>query len=597
MTAHVSSASGPLAPTRTGLPLPRRADLHRLTRLSVGRRIALVTLLLATFGGMIAFLGGRQISMLRNVMVAETDATAARMRLSDWREQTSLNVARTVASLQSTDVALGDKLAPAMKASTERINVLYKQIEADVTSDADRALLSEIGVARKAYIAVRDDLLKQKRANDPGAAAGYDARFTPALRAYVAAVDAFVASHDKAREVLATRQQHEASASIVLLAAGSAVLVCIGALLGLLLTRSIVRPLRQALQLANAVAEGDLTRRVDTHADDEIGELVGALNRMSDSLSLVVGNVRTGTESIVTASREIAAGNQDLSQRTEEQASSLEQTASSMEELTGTVKQNAENARQANQLAVGASDVAVRGGAVVKQVVDTMSGISASSRKIADIIGVIDGIAFQTNILALNAAVEAARAGEQGRGFAVVASEVRSLAQRSAAAAKEIKTLIDDSVGRVIAGTRQVDEAGETMQEVVTSIRRVTDIMAEITAASQEQSSGIEQVNQAVMQMDQVTQQNAALVEQAAAAAESLRERSAHLGQAVAVFRIVPGSTPLVGTTRPLPQRPVVVRRGPDRAVNVIRLAAARKVAPASVATTGPVEARTGTDD
>ena len=266
--------------------------------------------------------------------------------------------------------------------------------------------------------------------------------------------------------------------------------------------------------------------------------LLDALGRMQDNLAKTVAQIRTGADTIATASSEIASGNLDLSSRTEEQASSLEETASSMEELTSTVKQNADNARQANQLAVSASDVAGRGGRVVSQVVDTMGEINTSSRKIVDIISVIDGIAFQTNILALNAAVEAARAGEQGRGFAVVAGEVRNLAQRSASAAKEIKSLIGDSVEKVDAGSKLVAEAGSTMDELVDGVKRVADIMAEITAASREQSDGIEQVNQAVTQMDQVTQQNAALVEEAAAAAESLQDQAKRLAQAVSVFRI-----------------------------------------------------------
>ena len=311
-----------------------------------------------------------------------------------------------------------------------------------------------------------------------------------------------------------------------------------GLALGLLITRSITRPLDQAVLVARTVAAGDLTSRIEVHSQDETGQLLQALKNMNDSLVNIVGEVRQGTDTIATASNQIAAGNLDLSSRTEEQASSLEETASSMEELTSTVKQNADNAQQANQLAVSASEVAGKGGMVVSQVVDTMMSINDSSKKIVDIIGVIDGIAFQTNILALNAAVEAARAGEQGRGFAVVASEVRNLAQRSAAAAKEIKTLIDNSVEKVDAGSKLVNQAGVTMGEIVESIKHVTDIMAEITAASHEQTSGIDQINQAVSQMDQVTQQNASLVEEAAAAAEAMQEQAANLAQVVSVFKL-----------------------------------------------------------
>ncbi len=331
--------------------------------------------------------------------------------------------------------------------------------------------------------------------------------------------------------------------------------------IGMLIARSIVRQLggepEYAVGITRQIAEGDLTVDITLRQNDQ-SSLLYALMEMRNSIAHAVGEVRAGAETISTASSEIAAGNQDLSSRTEEQASSLEETASSMEELTSTVRQNADNASQANQLAHAATDVAIRGGSVVSQVVETMGEINESSKKMSDIIGVIDGIAFQTNILALNAAVEAARAGEQGRGFAVVATEVRNLAQRSAAAAREIKGLIDNSIDKVEAGSAQVATAGATMEEVVASIKRVDDLMAEITAASQEQSDGIDQVNQAIMQMDHVTQQNAALVEEAAAAAESMQGQAANLIELVRVFRIDAGARP-DRTAPKMASEPVVV--------------------------------------
>jgi methyl-accepting chemotaxis protein len=327
--------------------------------------------------------------------------------------------------------------------------------------------------------------------------------------------------------------------------------------------RSIIRPLNNAIEIARHVADGDLTSRIEVRSRDETGQLMQALKDMNTSLGDIVGEVRITTDSITAAAQQIAAGNGDLSQRTEQQASSLEETASSMEELTSTVKQNAENAKQANQLAANASDIAVKGGLAVGEVVQTMASISTSSKKIVDIISVIEGIAFQTNILALNAAVEAARAGEQGRGFAVVATEVRNLAQRSAAAAKEITTLISDSVDKVEIGSKQVDLAGTTMSEIVTAVKRVTDIMAEITAASNEQSAGIEQVNQAIIQMDEVTQQNAALVEQAAAAAEAMQEQAGTLMEAVSIFKLENEKGGLRPTaTKPI-ATPTIIHRAP----------------------------------
>jgi methyl-accepting chemotaxis protein len=361
--------------------------------------------------------------------------------------------------------------------------------------------------------------------------------------------------------------------------------------------------LSEVARVLGALARGDLTETITNEYAGTFGQLKDDSNVTVDKLTDIVRQLRDATESINTAAKEIASGNTDLSQRTEEQASSLEETASSMEELTSTVKQNAENAKQANQLAIGASEVAVKGGSVVSQVVDTMSSINESSKKIVDIISVIDGIAFQTNILALNAAVEAARAGEQGRGFAVVATEVRNLAQRSAAAAKEIKTLIGDSVEKVGTGTKLVDEAGKTMAEIVTSVKRVTDIMSEITAASQEQSAGIEQVNQAITQMDEVTQQNAALVEQAAAAAESLEEQAQNLAGAVAVFKLgneTGGTAMHVAERREATTRPSNVARLPMKTAPGrpgAKKAAAAMPAPGSARKPAKVAGGGATDD
>ncbi|WP_332860031.1 methyl-accepting chemotaxis protein [Janthinobacterium svalbardensis] len=350
------------------------------------------------------------------------------------------------------------------------------------------------------------------------------------------------------------------SRTTLVLLGGGAIAALLACMLAILLTRNITRPLVEAVALAQRVAQGDLSSDIVVRSQDETGQLMAALRDMNTALVGIVGEVRGGTDTIATASAQIAVGTMDLSSRTEQQASSLEETASSMEELTAAVKQNADNALAARSLASAASAVAVKGGAVVSEVVQTMGSINDSSRKIADIIGVIDGIAFQTNILALNAAVEAARAGEQGRGFAVVATEVRNLAQRSASAAKEIKGLIDDSVDKVGAGSKLVDQAGATMQDVVDSVQRLSAIIGEITDASEEQRLGIEQVNEAISQMDQVTQQNAALVEEAAAAANAMQDQAAQLSHAVQVFRLkdAPPATQ-AGAARPAARRPLAL--------------------------------------
>ena len=371
-------------------------------------------------------------------------------------------------------------------------------------------------------------------------------------------------------------------ASIRMLAIGSIIAgVLFACIFGIALIRGITRSLTQALNAANAVSQGDLSHSLQISGNDEVAQLLKALAAMQESLAKVVSSVRSGSESVATASAQIASGNHDLSARTEQQASALEETAASMEELSSTVKQNADNARQANQLAQSASIVAVKGGEVVAQVVETMKGINDSSKKISDIISVIDGIAFQTNILALNAAVEAARAGEQGRGFAVVASEVRSLAGRSAEAAKEIKVLIGASVERVEQGTALVDQAGVTMTEVVGSIRRVTDLMGEISAASTEQSQGVAQVGEAVVQMDQVTQQNAALVEEMAAAASSLKSQAEELVGTVAVFKLG-GQVVHQGMSRTVPVR------APQAAAKTYKKSGARPALPKAIAHATP---------
>jgi methyl-accepting chemotaxis protein len=445
--------------------------------------------------------------------------------------------------LQS-DVTAMQKEELRVKTQSQRYAEARDKLAALGLTDAEKKIVAEIARFDQEIAAPFKEAIGQALAfNSEGAAKIIATRIDPVNQQAVIEMDKLVTVQQTAtKEVLSGSVSDDNKLMILLFSIG-AVALAIGGVFAWMITHSIIGPLNQAVAVASRVATGDLTSQIEERSRDEIGQLFDALRQMNSNLAEIVGNVRTGTENIGVASKEIAEGNADLSARTESQASSLEETASSMEELTSTVKQNAENAREANQLVVSASDVAVRGGAVVGQVVDTMGSIKDSSRKIVDIIGVIDGIAFQTNILALNAAVEAARAGEQGRGFAVVAAEVRNLAQRSAGAAKEIKELISDSVEKVDAGGKLVDEAGKTMEEIVTSVKHVADIMSEITAASQEQSSGIEEVNHAIAQMDEMTQQNAALVEQAAATAESMQRQSTTLAQAVAVFKLQDGSS------------------------------------------------------
>jgi methyl-accepting chemotaxis protein len=450
-----------------------------------------------------------------------------------------------------------EEIASSRRLARENLDKLGKGL---VYANA-RALHGRMTDAFEAYIKSQESMLKLIDAGDQAEMARYSRDvMRPLLRVLKHAVSDQLALQNEIAQKTASeaRATYESTHTMMMVLALAS--LALAGLTGWWITRSITRPMARALEVANTVASGDLTSRIEVASRDETGQLLQALKTMNESLVNTVVTVRSGTETIATASREVAAGSLDLSSRTEQQASALEETASSMEELTSTVKQNADNARQANVLAEAASQVAERGGRVIGDVVGTMDQINSAAGKIADIIGVIDGIAFQTNILALNAAVEAARAGEQGRGFAVVASEVRNLAQRSAAAAREIKGLIGDSSQAVQAGSKLVGEAGTTMQEIVESVRRVTDIMSEITAASLEQTAGIEQINEAITQMDQVTQQNAALVEEAAAASASMQEQAANLTRAVSVFQVDGAAAPALQAAPAPAARPVLAR-------------------------------------
>jgi methyl-accepting chemotaxis protein len=514
--------------------------MNALAHLKIGQRLYLgfaAVLVLLTGITALAWnsLSASHAATERIVMMKERAANT-----TEWLMSTQLNINRVLAVAKSgNNPAVDSHFKPMIANTTARINEVQKQLEAAITSEGGKALLVEIADKRSAYIAVRKTYFDTVTAGDT---AGADQVLNTGL---IPAADVY---NGKQKELLdfqngLVTKAIEASEATVksqtaLLMGLAAAAIALAMVMAWRITRSVTQPLSEAVAISRDVAEGNLTRQIKTSRADELGDLLRALSEMQSSLVNTVTQVRSTTDSINIASAEIASGNQDLSARTEQTASNLEETAASMEQLTSTVRQSADSARQANQLAASASEIAVRGGNVVGQVVTTMNEINASSKKISDIIGVIDGIAFQTNILALNAAVEAARAGEQGRGFAVVAAEVRSLAQRSAEAAKEIKGLIGSSVDRVEAGSRLVAEAGQTMSEIVSSVQRVSDIIGEITAASGEQSDGIGQVNVAVNQLDQMTQQNAALVEESAAAAESLKEQAARLAQVVHVFRI-----------------------------------------------------------
>ncbi|WP_273161545.1 methyl-accepting chemotaxis protein [Massilia timonae] len=529
----------------------------KLANLSIGKRLALgfgaVSLMLV----LISALSNASILRLNNGTREIVEHRIPAIEMSNRVEAQISIIAIAVRNMMlNDDPADRQRQVQAIEDARKVMTTTLVEIEPTLMAHAESiGILRRMETASASYLAGADQLVKLIQAGEDAQARAYLVNeLRPRLGILKEATGA---------ELALQKQFSAAAAQDAAATYGSTIrqtwglglfALALGAGIAVWITRSITRPLGQALEVANTVAAGDLTSRIEVTTRDETGQLLQALKTMNDSLARTVGAVRAGTDTIAVAAEQVAAGSLDLSSRTEQQAGALEETASSMEELTSTVRQNADNARQANKLAESASGVAARGGEVIHQVVGTMDEIQASSSKIGDIIGVIDGIAFQTNILALNAAVEAARAGEQGRGFAVVATEVRNLAQRSAAAAREIKELIGDSSDKVANGSRLVAQAGATMEEIVDSVRRVTDIMAEISAASLEQTAGIEQINGAVAQMDEGTQQNAALVEETAAASNAMQEQAARLAQAVAVFRIAAG--PAVEAPRPVVRAP-----------------------------------------
>jgi methyl-accepting chemotaxis protein len=483
-------------------------------------------------------------SMRAAAQQQQIDTTLADLNLrakaaNSWYGATLANSVRVTATVISSDPAVGATFKDNIAETTANINELQKKIEGMQLTGEEKEQMAKIAAHRKNVISLRDaarQLRTEGKADE--ALASINSQYIPAQKLYLASLGDLVQMEEKAVSTFMT-DMAQAKALTSKIIVGLVTLLLLAILAGAaLLIKSIRVPLTYANELASRIAKGDLSVVVKVDRDDEFGELMRSLAAMNESLGRMVHQVRQSTDSIATASSEIAHGNNDLAQRTEQTSSNLQATASSMDELTIAVQHSADSARQASTLAADASSVAEKGGAVVKQVVFTMEEINVSSKKIADIIGVIDGIAFQTNILALNAAVEAARAGEQGRGFAVVASEVRSLAQRSAEAAKEIKMLIGTSVDKVASGTKLVSDAGATMSDIVASVRKVADVIGEITAASAEQSAGISHVNQAISTLDQMTQQNAALVEESAAAASSLSDQANQMAQAVAVFKI-----------------------------------------------------------
>ncbi|AYM96580.1 HAMP domain-containing protein [Acidovorax sp. 1608163] len=521
----------------------------RIKDLKLGIRlgVAFGLLLLITIG--IAAMGIANISALQksNEHIATSELKRQDL-VQQWQTDIQMNWLRTEALLKANDAQYTAKLKKDMSGVVEVQSKRMDEVRNYLLPGKEKDLYDQAIAARDAYRVKRTELVKAKEAGQD-VAAQTDTNLAPVFNQYSGVLQQLTQTLDEGVNATLKETTGQAQNSMLWVGSSTVLAIVVGLFLAYWTTHSITLPVQQAVNATTAIAAGDLATPIPQGAKDEPGQLLTELAIMRNKLAEIVSNVRQSAESVSTASAEISQGNHDLSARTERQASALEETAASMEELGSTVRQNSDSAQAANKLATNANTVAVQGGEVVAQVVETMKGINDSSRKIADIISVIDGIAFQTNILALNAAVEAARAGEQGRGFAVVASEVRGLAGRSAEAAKEIKQLISASVTRVEQGTALVDKAGLTMTEVVTSIRRVTDIVREISAASAEQSDGVGQVGEAVMQMDQATQQNAALVEEMAAAASSMKTQAQELVDAVAVFRLEQSSAALASRT------------------------------------------------
>jgi methyl-accepting chemotaxis protein len=512
----------------------------KLSDIRIGTRLALafgciVALMLA----MTAF-GALRISRIIDINRLIAERSERYSLAAQWKADTRLNLTRTQAIAKSgNQAALAAYLKPQIADTSARISELQKRLAAMVVSGADKAQLAAIGQRRAEYVAIRDGVFAQMQGGDvAGAMIRVDHEMNAAATVYLDSIETLERALLADLKTDSPKLQADAQATRAWLLGLTATAALTAGAAAWLITHSITRPMRQAIEAARRVAGGDLSQALHTDRGDELGELQRALADMQQRLSALVLRIRAATESVSTASTQIAAGSLDLSGRTEQTASNLQQTAASMEQLASTVKQTADSARAVNELASSASSVASRGGHAVAQVVSTMDQISASSRKVADIIAVIDDIAFQTNILALNAAVESARAGEQGRGFAVVAGEVRGLARRSAEAAHEIKRLIETSVANVETGNRLVGDAGATMSEIVAGVRGVTQMIQEITTAAREQSQGLDQINSAVSHLEQMTQQNAALVEQSSAASESLKRQALDLADAVSAFRV-----------------------------------------------------------